>query len=235
MMRLALAVALVLLPLGAWAEDEVEPISPDRAGASTSTDTVGRGAVQLEAGLAYSRERTGGAPVERRFNVDVEMRVGLTDRLEPGSFGAPVVVQRGTVDTTDHGDFALAAKYRFRDAPERSALPSLGLLPFVKLPVSEAPLGSGKTDAGAVLLASLDLPARRRRLADAVHRRHVRVARGARQPRWGALRRGRDLAPGPRCRPRRLGRDLARRPGPRLAGPGWPEPAIRPLMAGHAL
>ena len=157
---LALAVALVLLPLGAWAEDEVEPISPDRAGASTSTDTVGRGAVQLEAGLAYSRERTGGAPVERRFNVDVALRVGLTDRLELGFFGAPVVVQRGTVDTTDHGDFALAAKYRFHDAPERSALPSLGLLPFVKLPVSEAPLGSGKTDAGAVLLASLDLPAR---------------------------------------------------------------------------
>ena len=73
MTRLALAVALVLLPLGAWAEDEVEPISPDRAGASTSTDTVGRGAVQLEAGLAYSRERTGGAPVERRLDLNASL------------------------------------------------------------------------------------------------------------------------------------------------------------------
>jgi hypothetical protein len=32
---------------------------------------------------------------------------------------------------------ALVAKYRFLDAPEGSWLPSLGLLPFVKLPVSE--------------------------------------------------------------------------------------------------
>ena len=97
---------------------------------------------------------------KRRFNVDVALRVGVTDHLELGFFGAPVVVQRGTVDVTDHGDFTLAAKYRFHDAPEDSALPSLGVLPFVKLPVSEEPLGSGKTDAGAVLLASLDLPAR---------------------------------------------------------------------------
>jgi hypothetical protein len=50
MTRLAPAVALALLPLGAWAQDEVEPISPDRAGASTSTDTVGRGAVHSRRG-----------------------------------------------------------------------------------------------------------------------------------------------------------------------------------------
>jgi hypothetical protein len=191
----------------------------------------------------------------------------VTDRLELGFFGAPVVVQRGTVDVTDHGDFTLAAKYRFHDAAEGSALPSLGVLPFVKLPASEEPLGSGKTDAGAVLLASLDLPAQlsldlNASLA-AIGQSHpsgyllqavlaaglshdvddwltlftdvMYASREERDSRDGVLRRGRDLAPGPQCRPRRLGRDLARRSGPRLAGPGWPEPAIRPLMAGRAL
>ena len=76
-------------------------------------------------------------------------------------FARDVTVPTPTrLDVTDHGDFTLAAKYRFLDGPEGSWLPSLGLLPFVKLPVSEEPLGSGKTDVGALLLVSLELPAR---------------------------------------------------------------------------
>jgi Putative MetA-pathway of phenol degradation len=154
----ALALVLLLLPVAAGAEDEPEPIEPDRAGAATSTNTVGRGAVQLETGVAYAVERAAGASVTRQFNVDLLVRVGVTERLEVGFFGDPVVVQWGSQDVTDHGDFTLGAKYRFLDAPEGSALPALGVLPFVKLPVSEPPLGSGKTDVGALLLATFALP-----------------------------------------------------------------------------
>jgi len=156
---LGLTLSLALLPLGAGAVEDAEPIVPDRAGLSTSTATVGRGVVQIETGVAYRYERTGGASSDRRFNVDLLLRIGVAERLEVGFFGDPIVVQRGAVDVTDHGDFVLAAKYRFLDAPEGSWLPSLGLLPFVKLPVSEEPLGSGKTDVGALLLVSLGLPA----------------------------------------------------------------------------
>ncbi len=158
MRRAALVLGLLLLPLGAGAA-EVEPISPDRAGAATGAATVGAGAVQLEAGVAYGRERIAASPTERRFGVELAVRVGLTERLDVGFTGEPVVVQRGEDSVTDHGDFSLTAKYRFLDAAEGSWLPSLAVLPFVTLPVNDPPLGSGKTDVGALLLASFGLPA----------------------------------------------------------------------------
>jgi hypothetical protein len=151
------ACALALLPLGAWA-DEPEPIAPDRAGAATGAGTVGRGAVQLEAGLAYERERIAGSPTDRRFTVEAVLRAGVTERLELRVDGQPLVRLRGVEDDTSHGDFGLGAKYRFLDATDGSWVPALAVLPFVKLPVAEEPIGSGKTDFGALLLASFALP-----------------------------------------------------------------------------
>ena len=159
MRRAALVLGLALLPLGAGAA-EVEPISPERAGAATGAATVGPGAVQLEAGVAYGRERIAAAPTERRFGVELAVRLGLTERLDVGFIGQPVVVQHDGENVTDHGDFSLTAKYRFLDAREDSWLPSLAVLPFVTLPVNEPPLGSGKTDVGVLLVASFGLPAR---------------------------------------------------------------------------
>ena len=158
MRSLLAAGALALLPLGAWAAEEPEPIAPDRAGAATSTATVGRGAWQLEAGLAYQRERIAGSPTERRFTVEAALRAGITERLELRVDGEPLVRLRGAEDDTSHGDFRLGAKYRFLDATEGAWGPSLAVLPFVKLPVAEEPIGSGKTDFGSLLLASFALP-----------------------------------------------------------------------------
>jgi hypothetical protein len=56
---------LALVPLGAGAVEDAEPITPDRAGLSTSTGTVGRGVVQIETGVAYGHERTGGESAAR--------------------------------------------------------------------------------------------------------------------------------------------------------------------------
>jgi hypothetical protein len=150
---LAAACALALLPLGAGAA-EPEPIGPDRAGASTATSTVGRGAFQLEAGVAYEWERIGGSPSDRRFTVETALRGGVTERLELRVEGEPLVRLRGAEDETGHGDVTLSAKYRLLDAADDTWPPSLGVLPFVKLPVTEEPIGSGKTDFGALLLAS---------------------------------------------------------------------------------
>jgi Putative MetA-pathway of phenol degradation len=146
------------LPLTAGAADEPEPIAPDRAGAATATSTVGRGAFQLETGVAYARERIGGSPSARRFIVEANLRGGMTDRLELRVQSDPVVRLRGAEDETGHGDLALGAKYRFHDSVDGSWQPSLGVLPLVKLPVSEEPIGSGKTDFSALLLASFVLP-----------------------------------------------------------------------------
>jgi Putative MetA-pathway of phenol degradation len=154
----AAAWALALGALGVAAAEEPEPVGSDRAGAATSTSTVGRGVLQLEAGLAYERERLAARPSDRRFTLEAALRGGLTERLELRVEGEPLVRLRGAEDETGHGDFTLSAKYRFLDAADGSWMPSLGVLPFVKLPVTEEPIGSGKTDFGALLLSSFALP-----------------------------------------------------------------------------
>ena len=158
MTRLALVVVLLLLPLVAGAGESPEPISPDRAGASASTDTVGRGVVQIESGIAYLRESVGGEPTERRLRVEAGIRAGVTEELELRLEGFPLVRLRGAEEETGLGEIFVVAKYRFLDAADRAWRPALGVLPFVKLPVPEPPLGSGKTDVGAILLASFTLP-----------------------------------------------------------------------------
>jgi hypothetical protein len=156
----ALAAALLLLSVGAAAQDkdDVEPIQPDRSGASTSTNIVGAGAVQIETGFSYGHERLGGRPTQTRFGLETAVRIGLTDDLEVGVLAEPFVRLRGDVDDTGHGDFTLLAKWRFFKPAEGSPWPQLALLPSVTLPVTEEPFGSGKTDFGALLLASFDLP-----------------------------------------------------------------------------
>jgi hypothetical protein len=159
-MRFLAAMGLVVvLPLTAWAADDPEPISPDRAGASVSANTVGRGVTQLETGLQYTHESIGGSPAQRRFSVQLAVRGGLTDNLELGVDGEPLVSLRGASDATNIGALTLNAKYKFFDAPSDSAWPTLGLQPFVKLPVASQPIDSGKTNFGLLLLASFDLPA----------------------------------------------------------------------------
>jgi len=157
----ALAVALALLAATAAAgedKDDEGLIEPDRASLTTSTNIVGAGAVQLETGFNYGHERSGGRPIQSRFGVEAAVRIGLTDDLEVGVVAEPFVRLRGDVDDSGHGDFTLVAKWRFVKPVEGSPWPQLALLPLVTLPVTEEPFGSGKTDFGAILLASFDLP-----------------------------------------------------------------------------
>ena len=155
----AAALGGISLPLAARAGDELGPISPDRASASVSTSTVGRSVVQLETGVEYSYERIGGSPTQRQFSVQAAVRVGLTDRLELGVDGEPLVSLRGSDDVVNIGTLELDGKYRFFDGRPDSWLPSLGLRPFLKLPVAREPIDSGKTDFGLLVLASFVLPA----------------------------------------------------------------------------
>jgi hypothetical protein len=121
--------------------------------------TVGRGAIQVESGLQYTHESIGGSPAQKRFSVQLAVRGGVTDRLEFGIDGEPVVSLSGAEDATNIGVLSLNAKWVFLDAPEGSAWPTLGLQPLVKLPVAREPIDSGKFGFGVLLLASFDLPA----------------------------------------------------------------------------
>lgn len=135
-------------------------ISTDRPDVSDNTKTVPRGALQIESGLAYSKSRAGGRESERRLGVELTLRAGLTDRFEVQLGGEPFVRLRGEADDSGHGDLVLGAKYRFLDEREGAWWPSLGVRPFVKFPIAEAPLGSERPDLGLILLASFDLPGR---------------------------------------------------------------------------
>ena len=159
MRALAAACAVTLVSVGTgWAVDQPEPISPDRAGSGTSAATVGRGAFQLETGLAYARESIAGSPPERRFTVEAAIRAGVTEQLELTIEAEPLVWLRGADDEIGPGNVALGAKYRFLDAREGSWVPALAWLPSAKLPVTDPPIGTGKADFRSLLLASFALP-----------------------------------------------------------------------------
>jgi len=157
----ALAVVLALLSVAAAAaqdKDDEGEIQPDRASLTTSTNIVGAGAVQLETGFNYGHERIGGQPTRKQFSLEADLRIGLTDDLEVGFTSMPLVRLRGDVDDTNHGDFTLTAKWRFFKPAPGSPWPELAVYPSVTLPVSEPPFGSDKTNVGALLLASFELP-----------------------------------------------------------------------------
>ncbi len=138
--------------------EEPARIQTDRPSVSNSTSTVPPGALQIEGGVDYSLSRVSGGPDERQFVLGALLRAGLTDRLEVRLDGAPLVRLRSAENDTGFGDPTLGVKYRFLDAREGSWWPSLGLLPFVKLPIAREPIGSERVDFGLTALASVDLP-----------------------------------------------------------------------------
>jgi outer membrane putative beta-barrel porin/alpha-amylase len=148
------SVLLGLWPLAALAQD----INPDRPDLTTSAEVVPAGALQLETGLEYERERSGGAPTRQQLTVQAVLRAGLATRLEVSLEGEPFIWQRADDDDRGSGDYTLALKYRLYAPPEASGAPALALRPFVKLPVARAPIGSERLDVGALLLMSLGLP-----------------------------------------------------------------------------
>ena len=152
-----LMAALASAAVGVAADDAIDPDRPD---VSSSTKTVGRGRVQLESGLLVQRTRVAGEPTERRLSAETMLRVGLTDDLEIRVEGEPIVRLRGPADAVDVGDFTLSLKWRVVDSADGSAWPSVALNPFLKLPTAPEPIGSGRTDAGLLLITGFDLPAR---------------------------------------------------------------------------
>jgi hypothetical protein len=151
-----------VLTLGAEPVGAAEPADStetDRPDVANSAKTVPRGQFQIESGVAYSRERTGGAPTQYRTSLEATLRAGLTPSLEVRLEGEPVVHQRQGESVTNLGDLKLALKYRFLDPPEGSSWPALAVLPYVKLPTARDPIGSERTDVGITGIASFDLPA----------------------------------------------------------------------------
>ena len=137
-----------------------EEIQPDRPEQTESARLVPRGAVQLESGLVFSRERRAGLTAEKTFAAEADLRIGVARSLELNVGWEPLVRVRGPEDDTGIGDVTLAVRYRFVEGGEDVPWPPhVAVKPFVKLPVADAPLGTGRPDFGALLMASFELPA----------------------------------------------------------------------------
>jgi len=154
---LALGAALMLGASVASADDD-DRIPTDRPSLSTSTITVPPGKLQIESGVEYSRSRMSHGETEQQLLLDILLRIGITSRVEARLDINPLVWLKDADTDVGFGDVTLAIKYRFFDAPEGSWWPSLGVLPFVKLPTARSPIGSERVDVACTALASFDLP-----------------------------------------------------------------------------
>ncbi len=153
--------AILLAPtalLWLWTAAAAQDINPDRPDLTTSAEVVPAGALQIETGLEYERARVGGGPTERRLSGQGVLRLGLTSALEISLEGEPFVWLRATEDDHGSGDYTLGFKYRFHAPSPDHAGPALAIKPFVKVPAAREPIGSERTDFGALLLMTLGLP-----------------------------------------------------------------------------
>ena len=152
----AVCAALALGTSVAAAEDDRIPT--DRPSVSASTVTVPPGALQIESGVQYSHSQLSHGQNKQQFLIDVLLRTGITSRVEARLDINPLVWLKDADTNTGFGDLTLSVKYRFFDSPEGSWWPSLGVLPFVKLPTARSPIGSERVDFGCTALATFDLP-----------------------------------------------------------------------------
>ena len=154
-MTVLLLLAAVLLGAPAHAQE----IDPDRPELTESAKLVPRGALQLESGLALSRERRGGRSADKSFEAEADLRIGVMPDLELDLGWSPLVHVWGPEEDTGIGDVALGVRYRFVEGVEDQPWPPyVAVKAFAKLPAADEPRGTGRPDFGLLLLASLELP-----------------------------------------------------------------------------
>jgi hypothetical protein len=153
--RLVVLVLVGLFVATAGAAD----IEPDRPEVTESAKLLRKGFVQLESGLVFSRERRGGLPAEKTFEVEADLRIGLFHDLELNLGWDPLVSVWSAEDDTGVGDVRLGVRYRFVDGIEDEPWPPhLAVKVFAKLPTMGEPIGTGRPDFGVLLLGSFELP-----------------------------------------------------------------------------
>src|SRR5215470_189482 len=155
----SLAATALFVIVSATNTTAAEEIQSDRPEVTESARLLPRGTAQLETGFLYSSQRAAGLPTEKVFGIEGVLRIGLARDFELNLESDPLVRVRGPQDDTGFGDVTLGVRYRFlEEAEDETWPPNLALKPFIKLPVASEPIGTGRPDFGALLLASIALP-----------------------------------------------------------------------------
>jgi len=155
----SLAATALFVIVSATNTTAAEEIQSDRPEVTESARLLPRGTAQLETGFLYSSQRAAGLPTEKVFGIEGVLRIGVARDFELNLESEPLVRVRGPQDDTGFGDVMLGVRYRFlEEAEDETWPPNLAVKPFVKLPVASEPVGTGRPDFGALLLASFALP-----------------------------------------------------------------------------
>jgi outer membrane putative beta-barrel porin/alpha-amylase len=151
--------ALALLAALSTADHALaDEIQPDRPELTDSAKLVPVGSVQLEAGVALARTGRGGAVAEHTLGIEATLRIGAARHLELDLEGEPFVRVRGPRDDTGFDEVTLGLRYRLVQPVDDQDGLHVAVKPFVRLPVAGEPIGSGRPDAGLLLLLSFALP-----------------------------------------------------------------------------
>jgi hypothetical protein len=135
------------------AVSDQDPLEPDRPDVTNGTHIVDVGLLQVEAGVTWSRARTGG----HSLGTPTTLRLGLSEWLEARVSGD------GFLSVTDPsgsqsgvGNVQLGAKLRLWAEP--GGLPVLSILPTINLPAASESkgLGSGQADFTIAVLTGTD-------------------------------------------------------------------------------
>lgn len=135
----------------------------DRPGRLTPPCIVDAGHVAVEAGAVdYSRDRASDTATDRLGVADIELRVGLTDRLEAVGAWSPYnharVKSRGnrkSSATSGVGDIMFGLKQSLL-APDGKGV-SIAVQPFATAPTAKDIFGAGGWTQGLIVPVSIDL------------------------------------------------------------------------------
>lgn len=109
-----------------------EGIVTDRPDFVESSDTVGKGRVQLETSIAFDRDKSGGITTRTRSTPTL-LRLGFADDLEfrvetDGALNQRVSDSSGSTRTRGWSDTALGVKWHWMDGDEAGSRPSMAWL-----------------------------------------------------------------------------------------------------------
>jgi len=156
---LVLAAALALCAgIGLPGHARPDEIQPDRPEITESARLVPRGSFQLETGITFSKESRAGGRAEKVLGSEADLRIGLARNFELNIEGEPFLRVRGPEDDTGFGDVTLGLRYRFVEGDDEPWSPSVGVKPFVRLPIAGEPIGTGRAAFGFLFMASVPLP-----------------------------------------------------------------------------
>lgn len=157
-----LAFAALILAAGpAGAQTTLRDLCPDRPGKGSPPCILDVGHLQAEIGLAdLQRDRQSGVTTDSSAYGDLELRAGLTPRLEAQLAWSPALSTRqrtAGVTTRENGvgDLALALRASLRN-PDGQGL-SIALQPYVSAPTATRGFGAGGWEGGLIVPMSLPL------------------------------------------------------------------------------